>query len=249
MKLREMLALIGGPTFLDDRVERLSGASDELFDDDTITVHLNEGVRRLCDEGWVLEDTTTAAVCEIDLTQNVVDYDVHESVLGIKYVRLSDSDVDLLRVGYDDNRLHNIRSLNEPDYWDVNVALTETPGRPTRWSADIGTHILRLRAPPDATAAALKAKLAVVRMPTDDEELSTGQPDASPVVPKSYHMVLCKYAAGCCATGGDVDGALVAKGRRWLSEFEADIKKARRQRERFQQSAPTWRFGGWANGN
>lgn len=246
MKLRELLALIGGPSMLDDRTARLSGASDELFDDDTITIHLNEAQRRLCAEAWVLEDLTTASVCSIQLALNTTDYALHESVLGIRYVRLSDSDVDLLRVGYNDNRLHNLRPLNEPDFWDVNVAIVENPGRPTRWSADIGIRLLRLRAKPDATAAALQAKLAVVRMPIVD--LTTAAPDASPEVAKEHHMALAKFAAGSCASAPNVDDGIRAKGNQWLKEFENHLTTARKWRQRQQATQPTMRFGGWANG-
>lgn len=246
MKLREMLALVGGPTFLDDRTERLSGASDELYTDETLVLHFNEGQRQLAMEAWVIEDLTTPQVCEIDLTLNTTDYTLHESILGIKYVRLSDSDIDLLRVGYNDNRLHALRPLNEPDFWDVNTPLLETSGRPTRWSADIGPRVIRFRRKPDAAAAALMAKLAVVRMPV--EELDVSKPEAEPEVPKQYHMLLCKYAAGCCATGGDVDVALTQKGSRWLKAFDVGVAAARRFKQRLQQSEPQWRYGGGTNG-
>jgi hypothetical protein len=241
-----MLAIIGGPTFLDDRVTRVSGASDSLYTDDAIVAQLNEAQRILCDEAWVLEDTTTAAACEIQLVQDVTDYPLHDSVLGIKYVRLSDSDVDLLRVGYYDNRLHNLRPLNEPDFWDVNTPLTETSGRPTRWSSDIGTATIRLRRKPDATAAALKAKLSVVRLPIVD--LATGSPGAAPEVKPKYHMLLCKYAAGQLGSSGDVDSGLPQRAARWLREWDAGLKTARRSRQRLQQSQPQWRYGGWGRG-
>jgi hypothetical protein len=246
MKLREMLALIGGPTFLDDRAERLSGSSDELYDDETITLHLNEGQRQLCMEAWVLEDTSTAEVCQIALEQDQTDYTLHDSILGVKYVRLSDSEVDLIRVGYNDNRLHSIRPLNEPDFWDVNIPLIEDSGRPTRWSADIGTRTIRVRAKPDADSALLIASLAVVRTPIVD--LTTASLEDSPEVHLNYHMLLCKYAAGCCASGGDVDSGLAAKGSRWLKEWAAGLDQARRMRQRLQTSQPQVRFGGWVNG-
>lgn len=246
MKLREMLALIGGPTMLDDRAVRVSGASDELFDDATIVVHLNEGQRQLCMEAWVLEDTTTPEVCEIAIEEDQTDYPLHDSILGVKYVRLSDSDVDLLRVNYDDNRLHASQALSEPDFWDVNFSLSEDPGRPSRWSADIGSRTIRLRQKPDADAALLTAKLAVVRTPLVDFSVDT--PEASPEVHKNYHVLLCKYAAGCCASGGDVDSGLASKGSRWLKEWQAGLEQASRMRRRLQTAKPRVRFGGWANG-
>lgn len=244
MKLSEMLALVGGPTFLDDRVSRLSGISDELFDDDTIISYLNEAQLRLCTEAWVLEDLTTAEVCQIQLEEGVTDYALHPSILGVKYVRLSDSEIDLLRVGYYDNRLHAAPAANDPKFWDVNAPATETPGRPSRWSTDMGTQMIRIRRKPDAAAAALQAQLAVVRTPLED--LAAETPDATPEVDKKYHLLMCKFAAGSCATGGDVDVALVNKGRGWLRDFEKGLENAKRYKRRLQYSMPQFRCGGWA---
>ena len=247
MKLQELLDHIGGPSMLDDRVEQLSGEADELFSDATIVRHLNEGQRRLCRDAWILEDTQTAEVCEVPLTEDQTDYDIHKSVLGIKYIRLSDSDVDLLRVGYDDNRLHAAIASFDPDFWDVNVQTSETSGRPSRWSADIGTRVIRVRQKPDATAAALKLRLAVVRMPLVD--LDPAKLSASPEVPEEYHMDLAEYAAGKCLASANVDAELKVQGRSWVKGFDERVRKAMRDRQRFQQAAPQWRCGGWGRGN
>lgn len=244
MKLREMLALVGGPTFLDDRVSRLSGVSDELISDELIVTFLNEAQRRLCDEAWVLEDLKTPEVCQIQLRENVTDYALHPSILGIKSVRLSDSDLDLSRVNYYDNRLHLTQGDEDGSFWDTSAVTTESAGRPSRWSSDMGTRALRVRLKPDSVAAPLKLKLAVVREPVC--VLDVSNPEACPEVEPKYHLAMIKYAAGNCAVGGDVDIAMVAKGRGWIKDFEAELERAKRFKRRLQNAPPRYRFGGWA---
>ena len=247
MKTSELLEHITGP-MLDDRAELLAGASDQLFKSATVIRYLNEAERKLCRDAWVLEDISTPLVCEIQLTENEPNYAFHKSILHVKAARLSDSDVDLLRVGYDDNRLLPYASVVDPDFWDVNIIYTETPGRPQRYSADMGTRILRVRNKPDATAALLKLELSVVRMPL--VEMTEADVDKEPEVPEEHHLELCKYAAGSClANTADIDADLRSLGRAWVNEFNALCDSAKRDRQRRQQSAPQFRFGGWARGN
>jgi hypothetical protein len=246
MKTSELLEHITGP-MLDDRAELLAGASDQLFKDSTVIRYLNEAERKLCRDAWVLEDLSTPAVCEVPLKENDLDYLFHESILHIKAVRLSDSDVDLLRVGYDDNRLLPYVSVADPDFWDVNVIYSETPGRPQRYSVDMGTRIIRVRNKPDAAAGALKLKLSVVRLPIT--LMSEENPDKEPEVPEEHHLELCKFAAGSClANTADIDADLRSLGRAWVNEFNKMCDDAKRDRQRRQQSAPQFRFGGWARG-
>lgn len=243
MKTSELLEHITGP-MLDDRAELLEGANDQLFRNSTVIRYLNEAESKLCREAWVLEDLTTAAICEITLALGVNSYALHKSILHVKAARLSDSDVDLLRVGYDDNRLLPIATVPDPDFWDINIALLENPGRPQRYSTDMGTRIIRVRAAPDAAAAALKLKLSVVRMPL--VPMSEDNMDKVPEVPEEHHLDLCKYAAGSClANTADIDADLRSLGRSWVAEFNEMCKKAKRDRERLQQSPPQFRFGGW----
>lgn len=247
MKLEQLLKLIGGPSMLDDRVEQLSGESDELITDETLVIWLNEAQRRLCREAWVLEDTVSPECCEVPLVENKTDYVLHPSVLGVKYMRLSDSDVDLLRVGYEDNRIHPTSAAYDPEFWDVNVASLESAGRPTRWSADVGTKMIRVRAKPDESASALKLKMAVVRMPL--KELDEKKLSVEPEIPAEFHLDLADFAAGKACSGANVDADMQRKGAAWLRSFEDRIKAAARTRRRFQQSQPQFRPRGWGSGD
>ena len=239
MTLTELLAHIGG-VMLDDRSAMLSGASDNLVSDATITRHLNEAQRILCRKAWVLEDSTTASCCEVTLATGTAEYALHKSVLFVKTARLNDDVVDLTRVGYDDNRVRAIDVTNMPDYWDVNVATTEVTGRPTVFSTDSGTRLIRFGRTPSSVENGLKVKLRVVRMPL--AELSTGTPSGVPEVPEEHHMLLTLYAAGKCLQSPNIDTELRSQGREWMKEFYAGVAQANRDRLVIQQSMPQFRF-------
>lgn len=244
MKTSELLEHITG-AMLDDRTEMISGENDELFKTPTVLRYLNEAQRKLCRDAWVLEDLTTPVVTEITLEVGKINYPLHKSILHVKAARLSDSDMDLTRVGYDDNRIHP--GFVDSDHWDINVSVQDPAGRPQLYSVDMGTRILRLRHSPDADSALLKLHLSVVRMPL--KELADDKPDEEPEVPEEHHLELCSFAAGSClANTADIDASLRTLGRTWVSEFNERCEVAKRDRERRQQSAPQWRFGAWVRG-
>ena len=222
----------------------LSGESDQLFSDDVIAKRLAEAENILCRRAWVIEDTGATCATRIQLVENKTDYSVDKSVLFIKSVRLSDSEIDLPRVGYDDNRPRT--ALFQPlGPWDVNATYVENPGRPSRFSTDVGNRIIRIRQKPDAASALLKLHLIVVRMPINAISVANG--DKSPEVPEEFHMDLASYAAGKCLSLPTLDAAQRTAGRELLADFDARVKEAKRDRQRWQQSMPQHRFGGWAN--
>lgn len=246
MKTSELLEHITGP-MLDDRAELLAGASDQLFKTSTVLRYLNEAERKLARDAWVIEDATTPAVCQITLQEDTNNYQFHKSILHIKTARLSDTDIDLVRVGYDDNRLLPVSQIADPEFWNTNFATIEDAGRPSRYSVDMGTRILRVRLKPDTASALLKINLGVVRMPL--VAMSEDAPNKEPEVPEEYHLQLASFAAGSClANTADIDSELRSLGRSWVEEFNKMTLRAKQDRQRRQQSAPQWRFGGWARG-
>lgn len=244
MKLSELLAHVGG-VMLDDRTDMLSGSSDNLVSDETIVRYLNAGEKILCRKAWVLTDDETPAVCEIALETGVTEYALHKSVLFVKSARLADSDVDLTRVGYDDNRLRAV-DISSPDYWDVNSSLTETTGRPSVFSTDSGVRKIRFGRPPSSTENGLKVNLSVVRTPI--VLLDVNDPEAEPEVDEDHHMTLATYAGAKCLQNPNIDSELRSQGREWMSEFNAAVREAKRDNLALQQSMPQFRFGGWGSG-
>lgn len=256
MKLSELLDHIG-KELLDDRTEMLEGVSDSVWSDAVLVRYLNEAQKILARRAWVLEDTNPASVdedgnkvCQIQLVEDQTDYAFHKKILHIKSLRLSDSDLDLARVGYNDNRLLPGNPGFSPAFWDVNQITIESAGRPSRYSADMGTRIIKLRAKPDEDSAALKVNLVVVRMPITQLKLT--DLNAEPEVPEEYHLDICLFAAGSALQHPTVDAGLRTIGKEWKQEFMGKVELAEQDRIRRQQSMPRFRFGGWAtdgNGN
>ena len=246
MKTSELIQFVA-KDLLDDRTELVSGESDELFPDATIARYLAEAEKILCRRAWVLEDS--GSVCgskanRIQLVENKTDYPLDKSVLFVKSARLSDSDIDLLRVGYEDNRPRGrFTSAAALDYWDVNSAYVENAGRPGRFSTDMGNRVIRVRQKPDAAAATLKLNLVVVRMPLSPISVTT--PDRDPEVAEEFHTALGAYAAGRCLARPSVEAELRSLGKSYVNDFNTAVLEARRDRQRLQQSEPLHRFGGW----
>ena len=243
MKTSELIQFVAHD-LLDDRTDMVSGESDELFSNATIARYLAEAERILARRAWVIEDGYACSnrASRIQLIENKFDYALDKSVLFVKSVRLSDSDIDLKRVGYDDNRVHGA----VVDYWNVNLPYIENAGRPSQFSTDMGTRVIRVKQKPDATAAALKLQLVVVRMPINP--ISSATPDNVPEVPEELHLALGSYAAGRCFNMPTVDANLRSLGKTYLAEFDAAVLEAKRDRQRLQQSEPKHQFGGWARG-
>jgi len=232
---------------LGDRTDKLAGGEDSLFSDAVIARYLSAAEKILCRRAWVLEDNTNPQTSQISLVEDKFDYPIHKKVLFIKTAKLSDSDVELIRVGHADNMTLGVRTVFDPDFWDVNATLTETSGRPDRFATDMGTRRIRARRKPDATAAALKLQMTVVRMPLND--ISTANCEKEPEIPEEFHLDLALYAAGKCLSHPLVDSGDRRQGKDWLAEFDAVVREAKRDRMRFQQSEPQFRFGGWASGD
>jgi hypothetical protein len=248
VKASELIQFVA-KDMLDDRVAMLSGESDELWSDASIARHLAEAERILCRRAWVLEDSAASAVTRIQLVENKYEYPLDPSILFLKAARLSDSEIDLVRVGYNDNRPYSVRTdpATAAAFWDVNATYIENAGRPSRYSTDFGSRVLRVRQKPNADAALLKLYLTVVRMPVN--AISADAPDLEPECPKEYHMDLALYAAGRCLSLPTVDGSLRSLGKQYLADFDSKVAEAKRDRQRFQQSMPQFRFGGWASDN
>lgn len=243
MKTSELIQYVA-KDLLDDRKALVSGESDVLFSAALIARYLADGEQLLARRAWVITDAGATLATRIQLVENKMDYPLHKSVLFVKAIRLSDSDIDLVRVGYDDNRARSAWLGGAKDYWDVNSAYVENPGRPSRFSTDMGTRIVRVRQKPDAAAALLKLHLVAVRMPITP--ISHELPDNVPESPEEYHMLLAKYAAGKCLQRPSVEAELRSFGRELVREFEAGVLEAKRDRQRLEQSEPQHRFGGWA---
>lgn len=247
MKTSELLDHTAS-VLLDDRADLLEGESDSLWKDETIVRYLNDAQEKLCRWAWVLEDKSIQSIdqannkiCEITLKEGRTDYSVSKSIIRIKSVRLSDSDVDLRNVSYDDNRVIAYGN-NYADYWDVNQISIASNGRPRLWSADMGNKVLKVRNAPDTATALLKLHLVVVRMPV--KPLSVRDMEREPEVDPEYHLRLCEYAAAKCLESQTVDADRRQNAKDWLAEFDEEMENAYKEKIRFQMGPGRFTLGG-----
>lgn len=229
---------------LDDRADMLNGAPDSLWSDEYLIRLLNEGQRILCREAWVLEDVGNATAGTIQLIQDQKDYTIHKSVVRVLSGRLSDSDLDLIRVPYDLSR-PRAQVVAPYDFFYPDFPYSDTSNRPLALSTDIATRALRVRPAPDAIAAPLQILLRVSRMPL--VYLDAALPDGAPEIPEEFHLSLTDYAASEALSLPAADAALRSVAKDFQAKWSAKVEKARKDRQRAEMAPGVFKFGGWAN--
>lgn len=247
MNLQEMLDHTA-KTYLDDRADLLAGASDNLFADASLVTFLNKGADEFSRKTWRLNSRYTAgkaAYTAVTLATNVKDYDLHARVLHVLSVKLSDSDLDLRPIGYEDSR-SSVNTFPNQDFFDVNSPYIENPGRPNWYALDVQTRTIRFRATPSITENGLVAQMRVVHMPIVQLDVATlsGTCEIEP----EYHELLCMYAAGKALTTPNVDAAGANLGKSYLQDFERQCREARNDLMKMSLGPARFRFGGWVRG-
>ena len=231
---------------LDDHATLVVGDPATLWSNERILRHLNAAQRIFARKAWVIVDDTTAACCDIQLLVNQPDYALHASVLGVLSVRLSDSDRALARKSW--KQVYGA-PVPESDWFDTSVPATFAAGRPSLFSTDTATRKITFWRKPDATAAALLAKLRVARLPIASLTL-----DSTPEIPEEYHLDLCDYATGRLLKNtanndtGEAQGEARRIGRSLLEDFDRAVSDAERDVKRRNQIIPAWQLGGWVDG-
>lgn len=243
MTLQELLDQCAGAV-LDDRSGQLSGAPDAIWNDDALVRYFNEAQRRLCREALVLTDDAASAATQLTLTANQAEYALDKSVLRVLSAQLSDSSIDLVASSYDELRPR--ATFLENDFFDTNVPYADQPGRPRWFATDTALRMLRLRPVPDATSAALKLNLRVVRMPLT--YLSVTALQGVPEVPEEYHMALVDFAVWRALSQPDADEMYLPVANNYKEYWEEALAGAKRDRRKA-QAAPgrfAWGSGGFS---
>lgn len=245
MNLQEMLQHTA-TVYLDDRTDMVDGLPDELTADVSLVTFLNKGADEFARKTWRLitrYSVATAAYTGITLATNVKDYDLHSRILRVLSVKLSDSDLDLRLVSYEDSRT-SVNTYPNMDYFDVNSPYLETPGRPNWYALDIGTRTIRFRATPSSVENGLVAQMRVVHMPI----VQLVQTDLAAIceIEPEYHDLICMYAAGKALTTANKDSSDTKLGASYLQDFERQCKEARNDKLKMSNGVARFRFGGWA---
>ena len=185
-------------------------------------------------------------------------YKLHPSILWVERVKLSDTDLYLVRQGEKDVRPAGPQATELPVVPSLVNPYLENPGRPIWWETQAGPRLMRIRPKPDInqlngsiipiaqgpTPAVMQ--LDVYRLPilpVDVDHLN-----AQPEVAEEYHLKLGLYAAGMALTNkANIDAASKKIGQDLMAEWKEFTGSGRRDEIRRKSQVMKFRFGGWAN--
>lgn len=177
-----------------------------LWSDDVITSLLNEAEQQACRRARLITDTTTDAVCRLDLALNVGLYDIDPRVIFLRRVIMA-SQVRPLRMRRVRDMDHHVPG------WESHT------GTPAAWVPGYTTGKLRLYRIPDASAIPDYATLTVVRGPLEDMV----EPGDAPEIHPRFHFKLHHHV--CSIILGDVDAETYdpEAAARHAAEFTAEF--------------------------
>src|SRR5574343_240794 len=231
---------------LNDRSDRISGSSDFLWTDATLTRYVNEAQRRFARKGLVLRDSKTAEVCQITLVAGQTEYDLHPSVLAVISAKFEGDTADLTRAGHS-----ALDTYRQPDgyYFDPGQFSSQPPGKPLAYSTDetlvlddndsVSVVSLRIYPAPTADQAGKKVSLRVLRLPLEPWS-SSGQ---VPEIPEDHHIEMLDWAAYLALRIVDHDAGNPARASEFRQSFEMHVMQARKDAMRKLFAPMNWGFG------
>lgn len=255
MTLRELLKYLR-ESILNDRSDRFAGSSDYLWEDETLVININEAQTRFCRRGLVLRDGSTDEVTLVTLRAGVIEYPLHESVLGVLSARRSSQQVDLTRVGH--AALSGFRGLSE-SWVDPTDMHALPPGPPIAYLTDetlssrdsdtMVQPVLRVYPVPSADQEGQTLRLRVVRKPL--ERLSLSALTASPEIAEDYHIPMLDWAAYLALRIVDDDAGAPRRAAEFAASFEQHVRDARVEtmRKLFAPMGHGFGRGGWSWGS
>ena len=239
---------------LHDRSDQISGTTDYLWSNTTLTRYINEAERRFAALSLVLRDGTTPEVTQVTLVAGQNEYTLHSSILGVISARLEGDPADLARSGH--GVLDTYRSP-DPYFWDTSQFTTLPPGKPLVFTTDetiaaddFGSQsvvTLRLWPAPTADYAGQKVLLRVVRLPLEPLRMASDGTLASskqvPEVPELHHLEMLDWAAYLALRIVDLDKGSPARAAEFRRSFEEHVKRARSVVMRKLFTPQPWGFG------
>lgn len=176
-----------------------------LWSDPEITGYANDAEREACRRARLIVDSTSSAVCTINLAVGRTTYTLSPLVLFVNRVKLIGESTPLRPVSY--------------KYLDACVpGWEDSTGTPTHYIKDMDTG--RFRPYPSADVAKV-AKLTVTRMPLEDMAESTDEPEIRP----HLHESLVFWVLYRMFSKPDTDGYDEAKALKNLALFEQEFGK------------------------
>lgn len=236
---------------LHDRSDRVAGVDDRLWSDQTLVRYIDEAQRRLARLGLVIREGRNPLTCRVQLVADQTEYDLHPSIIAVVSARLSQSQVDLTRLGH---TVLNMVSGPDVRIIDPSMFTGLPPGRVVAYSTDeelastetdsFDAPVLRVYPAPRADLVDV-VHMRVVRMPL--ERLSADNLDAVPEVPSDFHLAMLDWAAYLALRVADVDAGMPRIAQVYQANFAQVVKEARLASMRKMFAPKPWGFGqnGW----
>lgn len=250
MTLQELMTELR-ENILHDRSDRTEeSASDILWSDATLVRYINEAQRKLCREGLVIRDGTTAEVVQVTLVEGQSTYTLNECILAVISAKYDTNVRDLRRTGHWHVAGYDMPS--DTDWFDINRITELTPGEPVAFATDEEIQagddtdtrqapVLKVYPTPAAAQAGKIITLRVIRLPID--QLIVDNLKAIPEVPEEYHLSMLDWAAHLALRIVDHDAGDRVKSKDFEASFMAMVVKARNAAMRKMFTPMGWRFG------
>ena len=201
---------------LDDKV------SPYLWSDEDLTRYANRAQERLCEEAYLITDSSTVAVCTLNLQSGVQNYTKHPSIVSVSEIWLPALSRPVAK---------KTRAWLESNYtsWRAVPA-----GAPIYFCEEIDTGKVTFIPAPNA---AMAGNLTVFRRAL--VPLSASNPSASPEIPPASHKYLKYGILALAYEKQDTECYDPEKAAKNMALFERDIKKAFLQNDKANYSSQT----------
>lgn len=189
-------------------------------------------------------DSTTPEVTQIVLEEGEPLYELHESVLEVRAVKLSGVHANrrLKKVtSYEVEDGSDAYMFSVPSGWYTQKGLVQA------YTTDDEPNAIRVFPVPDENMHGMVMRLKVVRLPITELVVPVEgdeSTDRVPEIPSAYHLDLCEWAAYRALRNHDVEAEDIPKATTHRNQWERVVSKVRRRMRRKRMIPVT--FGGKA---
>ncbi len=180
-----------------------------LWSDEDLTRYANRAEERLCEEAYLIADSSTPVVCTLNLLNGVQAHVKHPSIVLVSEIWIPSLNRPVIK---------KTRAWLESNYSSWRSAGT---GTPVYFCEEIDTGKVTLIPTPNAP---MTANLTVFRRPLFS--LSASSPGASPEIPVGFHKYMKYGILALAFEKQDTECYDPEKATKNMALFERDIKRA-----------------------
>lgn len=230
---------------LRDRSDQVSGPSDYLWSDKTLTRYINQAERRFARLSLSLRDASTPQCCTVNLVAATTIYPLDRSVIAVISAKYPADNGDIARAGHS-----QLNTYQTPDtyFFDPGQLGTLPPGKVVAFTtdeevqadADGQRSVVTMRVyPTPAAPYATPLALRVVRLPLN----SLIEPQDEPEIAEEFHLDMLDWAAYLALRISDHDAGDYQRALAFKATFEQNAENARKATLRKLFTPSAWGFG------